>query len=254
MAQAPPLTPSRDHDKQQRQEGPLERSASTSAHKAQHGLGQMRRAPIRPPLITDAVGRHRRVKAVCPGRQRPSRDAAESLSTGSRRRLAAARVTGYAGPAASLPLPPARSQSADRLPGPAPDQASSDPARPNESPAGTTRHEEPGLRPDPAAPRRSRTSATGGTSPPHPRCGSSSNASVRRAECWQGLATRRPGGHSHLSAWALRGLLIHCGRCPLHLEGARLRGLDLNEVSKPTAASRSLTLCTPGSGGSLVDE
>ena len=56
---------------------------------------------------------------------------------------------------------------------------------------------------------------------------------------------RRPAGPlPPLSAWALggRGLLIRCGRCPLHLEGSTLRfGLDLNEVSKPTASARSLT-------------
>ena len=115
-------------------------------------------------------------------------------------------------------------------------------------------HEEPGLRPDPAAPRRSRTSATGGDlrstvigrSPRYPRCGSSSNASSSAGptagRVWR---PRRPAGPlPPLSAWALggRGLLIRCGRCPLHLEGSTLRpGLDLNEVSKPTASARSLT-------------
>ena len=69
---------------------------------------------------------------------------------------------------------------------------------------------------------------------------------------------RRPAGPlPPWSAWALggRGLLIRCGRCPLHLEGSTLRlGLDLNEVSKPTASARSLTCVYARFRGSLVDE
>ena len=207
MAQAPPLTPSRDHDKQQRQEGPLERSASTSAQKAQHGLGQMRRAPIRPPLITDAVGRHRRVKAVCPGRQRPSRDAAESLSTGSRRRLApstsgpvAVGGTGYPAPLPTRHRPILRGRTRARRG--RPDMMNPASARTRRRLGDQETCANGGHRLTPAAGLH-----------PMPLSSEPSAGIVWRPE--------RPVGDSHLSAWALSGLLIHCGRCPPHLDGAR---------------------------------
>ena len=133
-------------------------------------------------------------------------------------------------------------------------QASSDPARPNESPARTAHTKNPGSartrrrlgdqgRPQPAAisARQSlgdhRVTPAVGLRPMPP-----SSAGPTAGRVWR---PRRPAGPlPPWSAWALggRGLLIRCGRCPLHLEGSTLRpGLDLNEVSKPTASARSLT-------------
>lgn len=126
----------------------------------------------------------------------------------------------------------------------------------------------PGLRPDPAAPRRSRTSATGGDlrstaigrSPRHPRCGSSSNASIfRRADCWQGLATEATGGATAAfvrlgprwpwPAHPVRAMPVAPRREHAKARSGPQRGLQADRFG--TIAH----LCVrPVEGGSLVDE
>jgi hypothetical protein len=113
--------------------------------------------PAPPPVPHD--GQHSALRPAPHARTEQvttSNRTAEILSRISRRRLAAARVTGYAGPAASLPLPPARSRSAGiGYPAPHSSTAASDPTSATNSPARRTTRRTRGLRPDPDTAQRS---------------------------------------------------------------------------------------------------